>query len=146
MNYIPRMDEMTVSSNFAPNMLRARTLGSDERRVLFLDTRDHIAGADRVFAEFALPEFKKHERKWKRETRHLSDPAEKYLHPSYARVIGLGWPAVRLILRSLKREPADWFYALRAITGANPVTTAMAGDVRQMSQAWINWGERRGIR
>jgi hypothetical protein len=66
-------------------------------------------------------EFHKHERKWRRETIHVSSPYDKYLHPSYARIIGLGWPAAKLILESLQRRPADWFYALRAITGENPV-------------------------
>src|SRR5260370_30838174 len=30
-------------------------------------------------------EFRHHERKWKRETRHLSSPTERYVHPRYAR-------------------------------------------------------------
>jgi hypothetical protein len=46
-------------------------------------------------------------------------------------------------LRDLERSPDDWFYALRAMTGANPVTAAMAGDVRRMAQAWIHWGHQR---
>jgi hypothetical protein len=90
-------------------------------------------------------DFKKHEKIWKRETQFFSSPADKYLHPSYARIIGIGHPAVALILKSMRREPADWFYALRAITGANPITQAIAGDVRKMSEAWIKWGERQGL-
>jgi hypothetical protein len=90
-------------------------------------------------------DFKKHEKIWKRDTQYFSSPGDKYLHPSYARIIGMGRPAVTLILKSIQRQPADWFYALRAITGANPVTSAMAGDVRKMSEAWIKWGEREGL-
>jgi hypothetical protein len=56
--------------------------------------------------------FKMHEAKWKRDTEYISSLSEKYLHSSYARIIGLGWPAVPLILDSLAREPNDWFYAL----------------------------------
>src|ERR1035437_1552311 len=90
-------------------------------------------------------DFRKYDITWKRKTQFFSSPADKYLHPSDARIIGMGRPAVSLILKSLRRQPADWFYALRAITGANPVTSAMAGDVKKMSEAWIKWGERQGL-
>lgn len=90
-------------------------------------------------------EFAKHSKRWIRDTVHLSSPSEKYLHPSYARIMGLGAPAVRLILRSLEKQPADWFYALRAMTGANPVTSAMAGDMDQMMDAWLQWGRDRNL-
>lgn len=95
--------------------------------------------------DFLALEFKTQERKWKQQTRHISSPVDKYLHPSYARIIGMGWPAVVHILRSLRKEPADWFYALRAITGANPVPNSAAGDVRRMTDLWIRWGEKRGL-
>jgi hypothetical protein len=90
-------------------------------------------------------EFKKHERKWKRDTRYTSSLTERFLHPSYARIIGLGWPAVSLILRSLEREPNDWFYALRAITGADPVSATDIGYMAKMTKAWLNWGQQRGL-
>jgi hypothetical protein len=96
-------------------------------------------------ADWVTSEFKKHERKWKRETRFTSSPSEKYLHPSYARIIGLGWPAVALILKSLRRQRDDWFYALRAITGSNPVTSTMSGNMVAMTAAWLKWGGQRGI-
>ena len=92
----------------------------------------------------ALAEFVKHERKWKRETIHLSNPGQKYIHPSYARIIGLGARAIPLILASLQREPADWFYALRAISGRNPVPDRLAGDVTAMTDAWVRWAVREG--
>jgi hypothetical protein len=78
-------------------------------------------------------------------TRHLSSPTDRYLHPSYARIIGLGLAAVPLILEAMKRDPDDWFYALRAITGVNPVTAAMAGNMKKMTEAWIRWGENNGF-
>jgi hypothetical protein len=92
-----------------------------------------------------LAEFEKHERIWKDETQFFSSPAQIYLHPSYARIIGLGWPAVQLILQSLMQEPADWFYALRALTGVDPVPHAAAGDMAEMTRAWLKWGEEHGL-
>lgn len=82
---------------------------------------------------------------WKKDTQFVSDPGQKYLHPSYARIIGLGEPAVKFILQSMEKQYDDWFYALRAITGEDPVTADMAGDVTRMSDAWIQWGRAKGI-
>jgi hypothetical protein len=90
-------------------------------------------------------EFRNHADMWKREMRFVSSLHEKYLHPSYARIIGIGEPAVPLILRSLQREPDDWFYALRAITGDNPVPASAAGNMREMTDAWLQWGRARGL-
>ena len=117
--------------------------GSRIFRDIVIDTPDNLVfrRPQRFDGDWAAAEFKKHAKKWKRETAHLSSPAEKYLHQSYARIIGLGWPAAAFILKSMTKEMDDWFYALRAITGANPVTASMAGDMRQMTAAWLKWGE-----
>lgn len=88
-------------------------------------------------------EFAEHERKWKADTQFASDPMEIYLHASYARIIGMGQPAVSLIVRSMAETPAHWFYALRAITGENPVTPEMAGNVPAMTKAWLRWASER---
>lgn len=90
-------------------------------------------------------EFERHEKEWKEDTRYTSSLSDKYLHPSYARIIGMGFKAVPLILRSLAREPNDWFYALRAITGTNPVRTSDVGKIEAMKNAWLKWGKARGL-
>jgi hypothetical protein len=112
---------------------------------LYFESQGNVALFPAQVKDRVASEFKTHERKWKKQTLHVSSPVDKYLHPSYARIIGLGWPAVAFILKSLKKEPADWFYALRAITGANPVTNPMAGDMRRMTDTWLKWGEARGL-
>lgn len=113
---------------------------------IYLDLQDNLILARKPSPQDeVVAVFKKYERKWKRETRHLSSPTEKYLHPSYARIIGLGWPAVALILKSLSKERGDWFYALRALTGTSPVTSSMAGNMKQMTAAWLRWGSRMGL-
>jgi len=88
-------------------------------------------------------EFAKQAKKWRRETIHLSSPLQKYIHPSYARIIGLGLPVVPLILNELRKQGGDWFYALRAITGENPVRSSIAGDMPKMTRAWLLWGAKR---
>ena len=62
----------------------------------------------------------------------------------YQQIIGLGQPAVPLILEELQREPDHWFWALEAITQENPVPQEARGKVRQMAQAWIAWGKQQG--
>jgi hypothetical protein len=42
-------------------------------------------------------------------------------------------------------ELDQWFWALESITDENPVPPEAAGKVRQMAQAWIDWGRGRGL-
>ena len=60
----------------------------------------------------------------------------------------MGPVAVPLILGRLAeegQEPDHWFWALKAITGADPVPEAARGDVVHMSQAWIEWGKAKRL-
>src|SRR4051794_38385252 len=82
---------------------------------------------------------------WKERARYLSNTAQMAVLPPYQRIIGMGWPAVPLILEELRREPDQWFWALEAITEENPVPPDAAGQVRLMAQAWLDWGRRRGL-
>jgi hypothetical protein len=82
---------------------------------------------------------------WKRKSRYMSNTAQMAILPSYQRIIGMGMDAVPLILKELEREPDQWFWALEAITEADPVPLEAKGKVAQMSQAWIEWGKQRGL-
>jgi EAL domain-containing protein (putative c-di-GMP-specific phosphodiesterase class I) len=83
---------------------------------------------------------------WQRETGMLSVTSKISMHPAYQRIIGMGQPVVPLIMRELEREPDHWFVALSAITGANPVKPEQRGRLKQMAQAWIEWGRANGYR
>jgi hypothetical protein len=82
---------------------------------------------------------------WKQHSRLLSNTAQMSMLPSYQRIIGMGLPAVPLILEELQREPDQWFWALEAITEANPVPAEAAGKVRLMAKAWVEWGRQHGF-
>src|SRR6266567_2617112 len=82
---------------------------------------------------------------WKEKSRYLSNNAQMALLRPYQRIIGMGMPAVPLILEELRREPDQWFWALEAITGQNPVGAEAAGKVPLMAQTWIEWGRRQGL-
>ena len=81
-------------------------------------------------------------RRWKKETIHLSLIQQMVLHPAYQEVIGLGSKAIPLILNELRKEPDFWFWALRALTGEDPTTEKMRGDLEAMTNAWLSWGHK----
>jgi hypothetical protein len=83
-------------------------------------------------------------RAWKDASRFLSNPVQMAMLPPYQRIIGLGPRAVPLLLRELEREPDHWFWALEHLTRENPVPAAAVGDLLASSQAWVEWGRRRG--
>jgi len=82
---------------------------------------------------------------WKEESRFLSNTAQMAMLRPYQAIIGMGEPALPFILEELEREPDQWFWALEAITEENPAPQDAAGNVRQMAQAWIEWGRHRGL-
>lgn len=83
---------------------------------------------------------------WKQETAHYSNVAKRALHPAYQEIIGMGERVVPLLLAELRREPDDWFWALHAITGVDPVPPTSCGNVRKMAEAWLQWGSQKGYK
>lgn len=81
---------------------------------------------------------------WREERGPFSSIADLVLSPSYQRIIGLGPKAVPFILLELAQRPDHWFWALSAITGANPIPSESAGSLPAMTSAWIQWGEEQG--
>lgn len=82
---------------------------------------------------------------WASETAHLSMMSEIVRHRSYQEIIGLGRDVLPLILKRLSVEPNHWFWALRAISGEDPVPAADVGRIDAMRRAWLEWGGSRGL-
>lgn len=80
--------------------------------------------------------------KWKRETRHISSITRTSTHPAYQQIIGMGEPAVPLILQELQENGGHWLWALHAITREDPAQEE--GDFDGAVQAWLNWGRSQG--
>ena len=81
---------------------------------------------------------------WKAQTSHISNITKKCSHPAYQQIIGMGEQAIEPILSDLKGSYDDWFWALTAITGNNPINEKDAGNIKQMAEAWLQWGRSRG--
>lgn len=90
-------------------------------------------------------EFDRLSREWREAARFISSTTEMALLPSYQQIIGLGYAAVPHILAELRREPAQWFWALKAITRTDPVPPDDRGDVSAMADHWLAWGRREGL-
>jgi hypothetical protein len=89
--------------------------------------------------------FEKFARTWKSETELFSKVSKHVLHPAYQKIIGMGEAAIPLILEDLSQYgPDDWFWALTAISDENPITNEIAGDMVAMTEAWLQWGRKRG--
>lgn len=52
--------------------------------------------------------------------------------------------ALPLILEDLRALPKPWFNALQSITGADPISADMAGNLKKMTAAWLAWGMDHG--
>jgi hypothetical protein len=101
---------------------------------LVVREREHCNGGPSLQEEFArLCD------EWKNETGLLSFSHQIAMHPAYQRIIGMGIDALPLILGDLQKQPHHWFWALRAITGIDPVPDDSKGNIGEMTAGWIRW-------
>ncbi len=75
---------------------------------------------------------------WESESAFESMVPQKVLHPAYQRIIGMGQPAIPLVLKRLRDKPAQWFWALTAMTGSDPASGE--DTVEGAREAWLRWG------
>ena len=77
------------------------------------------------------------QQEWTNSTMFESSMTKRVMHPAYQRIIGLGPKVLPIILEELRRQSDQWFWALSSITGANPVPPDAAGNLRRMTDAWV---------
>jgi hypothetical protein len=82
--------------------------------------------------------------KWRSETQLLSSTTESAMHPAYQEIIGMGAAALPLILEDLRQNSGHWYWALKAISGEDPVVPADRGSIKKMKAAWLRWGKTKG--
>lgn len=77
---------------------------------------------------------------WGAETAALSSVTDISMHPAYQQIIGMGPIVIALILSEMVRKPGHWFWALKSITGEDPVSPEQRGRINEMTEAWLSWG------
>jgi hypothetical protein len=98
-----------------------------------------------VSDEVDMAKFTRLRNEWKANRGPHSSTEKLVMHPAYQTIIGMGKAAVPFILRELEHEtPDSWFWALRAITEANPVSARDRGNGIAMARAWVSWGKDNG--
>ena len=95
-------------------------------------------------AETVEQQFRRLESVWFADTRFLSSTTKIVEHPAYREIIQMGEKVVPLMLRDLYERPRLWVWALAEITGEDPVPAEDQGNIARMSEAWLEWGRRKG--
>jgi hypothetical protein len=108
--------------------------------VFFIDNRQIVP----VIAETVEARFIRLKSEWLQEVSDMSSLDDIVGASQYEEIISIGPPVVEFILKDLIEAPKPWFYALYIITRASPISEEIAGDMRQMSEAWIDWGRTAG--
>lgn len=81
---------------------------------------------------------------WKNETKLLSSVDDVCSHPAYQRIIGMGVGVLPFIFSEMQREPNHWFWALKAISGADPINPEHRGIISKMTNDWLDWAKVNG--
>jgi hypothetical protein len=67
-----------------------------------------------------------------------------FANDAYGQIAALGPPVVPLLLNEMQKQSGHWATALTWITGHDPVTKDILGNLRAIREAWIRWGIEHG--
>lgn len=120
--------------------------GSDSRVIwdMWRDAIEHYLDLP-VTRQSIEREFQELVETWRNERGPTSSVTELAIHPAYQRIVAMGQKIIPYLLWELARRPDHWFWALNAITGADPVKPEHRGKVSKMAEDWIQWGREQGI-
>lgn len=76
---------------------------------------------------------------WHNETRFISSVDDMENVASFDRIVKHGRAALPWIIYDLERQPSLLMLAAAKITGENPITEGIRGDMRAMAGAWVGW-------
>lgn len=80
--------------------------------------------------------------KWKSETLYYSSSSLIFNNSAYKEIIALGSKTIPWIIRELKKTNDHWFYALKKISGENPINPDNYGIITKMKEDWIKWAQK----
>jgi len=84
-------------------------------------------------------------KRWIQETEMLSSTTEICTNVNYQQIIGMGEIALPFIFADLSNELQHWFWALRCITGVDPIPEDTRGNLDEMRKIWLKWGRNEGF-
>jgi hypothetical protein len=96
-----------------------------------------------VWSEPVEDRFERLADEWSDETRFVSSTTAMVLNGAYQQIIGMGPAVLPLILKRLEQRGGHWFWALRHISGDDPVPRELAGEYEKIREAWLQWGRER---
>lgn len=105
----------------------------------FAKYQEHVRAVPKISTKFVSLV-----QRWKAETMNLSSLNEIVLHKDYQRIIGLGPDVIPFILQELADNGGLWFWALKCLTGEDPVPEEDLGRTKKMAAAWLAWGAEKG--
>lgn len=79
---------------------------------------------------------------WRNETAFMSSPADMRNVESYKTIVGFEWMAVPFIIDEISRRPSLLLMALGDITGVDPISDSIRGNVDLMTGAWVAWYQK----
>ena len=79
-------------------------------------------------------------RRWKRETARYGHLSKIVMHEDYQRIMTMGKPSIRILLRDLEKGPAHWFWALHNLVPSGQDPAEGLTTIEEARQAWLQWG------
>lgn len=140
-------DEQIYPLNF-PATTISNQLHDAYRTILGIGTTTNVnlrvRRAAPIFKDSIVTKFRALSAEWKSSRNLLSSGTEMFMHPAYQKIIGMGQDVVPLIFSELEKNIDHWFWALKAITEADPVPPAHRGRLGHMAADWLRWAKTQG--
>lgn len=150
-NYQDWLNRPAIYDSCQPSYSESQTISQEEVDEWIIQAApSSIEDETRPVETRSLEErFHEQAEKWHNETRHLSSPNQRMLHPSYQAILGMGQEhrdeIIDLLLKDMKENRRQWFWALSYLAQTNPITPNDAGRLDKMIDAWVRWGQTRKI-
>jgi hypothetical protein len=87
-------------------------------------------------------EFNERADRWRRQTGVQSSPTKRFLHEDYQIIMTMGREVIPLILKRLKNQPDEWFWALKHLARKDVAAGKFTFD--EAAKAWLQWGITNG--
>ena len=139
MSYPSAISSVEVERNFYPDDYLG--IGKESKRIQEAteEVREHFSMPISMQTKSPLLRFNRLKHEWIEATKVLSSISEIVMHPAYQSIIGMGKTAIPFIIKDLIENTNHWFWALKSITGEDPVPPDKRGKIKEMTNEWVMW-------